>query len=72
VTRGRDGASIGDSDGARDDASGTDDEWFCRSERRIAQECSMTISGAISLSASSASNLRDVRRVQAQRWVTLG
>jgi hypothetical protein len=57
VTRGRDGASIGDSDGARDDASGTDDEWFCRSERRIAQECSMTISGAISLSASSASSI---------------
>jgi len=55
VTRAGDGASIGDSDGARDDGSSTDDEWFCRSERRIAQECRATVSVAISLSASSAS-----------------
>jgi tetratricopeptide (TPR) repeat protein len=52
VTRAGDGASIGDSDGARDDGSSTDAEWFCRSERRIAQECRTTVSGAISLSAS--------------------
>jgi hypothetical protein len=55
VTRAGDGATIGVSDGARDDGSSTDDEWFCRSERRIAQECRATVSNAISLSASSAS-----------------
>ena len=55
MTRAGDGASIDDSDGARDDGSSTDDEWFCRSERRIAQECRATVSVAISLSASSAS-----------------
>jgi hypothetical protein len=59
VTRAGDGASIGDSDGARDDGSSTDDEWFCRSERRIAQECRTTDSGAIWLSASSASPIRE-------------
>jgi len=37
VTRAGDGASIGDSDGARDDGSSTDAEWFCRSERRTAK-----------------------------------
>jgi hypothetical protein len=51
-SRAGDGASIADSDGARDDGSSTDAEWFCRSERRIAQECRTTVSGAISLSAS--------------------
>jgi len=58
VTRAGDGASIGDSDGARDDGSSTDAEWFCRSERRIAQECRTTVSGAISLSASACGRKR--------------
>ena len=52
MTRAGDGASIGDSDGARDNGSSTDAEWFCRSGRRIAQECRTIVSGANSLSAS--------------------
>jgi hypothetical protein len=78
VTRAGDGASIGDSDGARDDGSSTDAEWFCRSERRIAQECRTTVSGAISLSASACgrknrlaavviSSMRTARRMSCSR-----
>jgi uncharacterized membrane protein YeaQ/YmgE (transglycosylase-associated protein family) len=52
VTRAGDGASIDDSDGALYDGSSTDDEWFCRSKRRIAPKCRTTVGGAISLSAS--------------------
>src|SRR5690348_7020849 len=43
-----------------DDGFSTD-EWFFRSEPRIAQECPTTVGGAITLSSSSASPICEAR-----------
>ena len=50
MIRAGDGASVDDTDGARDDGFNTVDEaWFFRSYPPIAQECRTTVIGAISL-----------------------